>query len=354
MKRVSEIMRLRLTVDNHTLFRILTFILVYIGIILFVWTTRQIWVLVLVSFFLALALNPPVSFFAKKLFRGRRGAATGIAYIIVLGMLSALLWATIPPLVSQSQQLFDNLPGYFEELERSDSGPANFLKRTGVVDQLRNSQAEIAQRAGGPIFDVFRGITSSVLSVIVVLGLTYFMLVEGPRWLNRFWSLQPKDHEKHRKLLAYRMYRVVTGFVNGQLFIAFIAAASTFIVLTILGVPFSLPLAAVVGILGLIPMIGATLGAVVAVTVGLFQSVTTGIILLIFFVVYQQFENYVIYPQVQSRALEISPLTVLVAALFGASLAGLLGALLAIPAAACIRILIIDYIKRHRLAHREA
>ncbi len=354
MRDLSEIKRLRLSVDNHTLFRILTFIIVYVGIIAFVWTTRQIWVLLLVAFFLTLALNPPVSYLAKRLFKGKRGLATGIAYLIVLSLISGLLYATIPPLVEQSQQLADRLPSYVNELETSDTTLARLARRTGMVEELKDSEARISSKVGGPIFDFFKRFTSSLLSVLVVLGLTFFMLVEGPRWLSRFWSLHPRDREKHRKQLAYRMYKVVTGYVNGQLFVAFLAGTAAFIILTILSVPYSLPLAAAVSVLGLIPLVGATLGAVIAVIVGLFQSVAIGLILLIFFVIYQQFENYVIYPMVQSKALEISPLLILVAALFGANLAGLLGALLAIPTAACLRILMLDYIERHRLAHKES
>src|SRR5688572_29357228 len=122
MKQEHKVGRLRFSIDNHTLFRILTFILVYIGIILFVWSTRQVWVLLIVAFFLALALNPPVSWPAKKLFRGRRGLATGIAYLLVLSVLGILLYATVPPLVDQTQQLYNNLPEYIENLRTSDNG----------------------------------------------------------------------------------------------------------------------------------------------------------------------------------------------------------------------------------------
>lgn len=310
--------------------------------------------LLIVSFFFALALNPPVSYLARKVFGGRRGLATGIAYITVLTVIGSLLYVMVPPLADQTRQLADRFPDYIENLETSDTTFAGYVRDSGALDQLKDAQGQISDAVGGPIFNFFRGISQSMLSALAVLGLTFFMLVEGPRWLNRFWSLQPKAHEKHRKQLAMRMYRVVTGYVNGQLFIAFLAGLATFIMLTILGLPFALPLGAVVAITGLVPLVGATLGAVIVIIVGLFQSITSGVVLLIFFIVYQQFENYVIHPVVQAKTLKISPLLVLIAAIFGVSIAGLLGALLAIPIAASLRILTIDYIERHHLRHKES
>ncbi|MBI3983741.1 AI-2E family transporter [Candidatus Microgenomates bacterium] len=356
MKRLSELMKLKLTIENHTILRVLTVTGLFIGSVAFVWTTRQVWILLLVAFFFALALNPPVSWLARKLPKRSRGLATALAYLLVILVLGLLLYALIPPLAKQGRELVNDFPTYIDSLETSDTFIARTARKFGVADDLRISKDEIAQnlsRAGNPLLTALKRITSSLVSILTVLVLTFFMLVEGPRWLTNFWALQPRGKEDHRRELAQRMYRVVTGYVNGQLLIALIAGVAAFIMLTVLSVPYALPLAAVATVLSLIPMIGATLTGVVLVIVGLFQSLTIGIVLLVFYVLYQQFENYVLQPKIQARNVEISPLTVLVAAIFGVTLAGLLGALLAIPVAACIRILVKDYIEVHHFAHRE-
>ncbi|MEX0934193.1 MAG: AI-2E family transporter, partial [Candidatus Saccharimonadales bacterium] len=161
----------------------------------------------------------------------------------------------------------------------------------------------------------------------------------------------PKQHRNHRQDLAAKMYRIITAYVNGQLLIATINGLVTFIVLSIVGIPYALSLAAISALLGLIPVIGTTLGAVIIIGVGFFESVTAAIILTIYFVVYQQVENNVIQPAIQSRSLGMSPLLILISVIIGFSLAGILGGLLAIPIMGCLRILVLDYISEHHLAN---
>lgn len=359
MKKLAELLSVKTNINNvsnNVIFRILTMTVLFALGILFVWVTRTAWILVVVAFFLALALSPPVNLLAKRITKGSRGVATGIAYLAVLGTLTVLLSYALPPIVSQTRDLIDDLPKFVNNLETSSSPVASALRRFDLVNELRNSQSQITERltdAGGPLVAVLQTITSSLVAVVTVLVLTFFMLVEGPEWLNRFWSLQDKDREKHRKQLAAKMYRIVTRYVSAQLLLALLLGVVSYIILRLFGIQFALSIATLSGIFGLIPLIGATLAGVLMVLVALFKSFGAAVAILIIYVVYQQVENSFIQPMVHSRSVDMSPLLILVSAIVGATLAGLLGALLAIPVAASIRVLVNDYIERHHVAHRE-
>lgn len=341
-------------VNTRVIIRALAISILFFLALRTAYMARSVLVIVGISFFLALALNPPVSFLAKRL-KGARGLATGIAYLVVIGIISILLYFIIPPLVAQTRNFANNIPTYINDIKSSDSKLAKTARKYELPAQLDNiyqASKDNASKAGGPIFNFIKTVVSSFASLITVLLLTFFMLIEGPKWVSVFLQLQPEHRRKHRAKLAAQMYRVVTGFVTGQLFIALLGATNAFLIMTILGMEFALPLAGIVFVLGLIPMIGATLAAVLLVVVGLFKSVTAAIVLGAYFIIYQQLENAFIQPRVQARATNISPLTIMVATLSGGAVGGLLGALAAIPLAACARILVVDYIGRHRLRNR--
>lgn len=351
-------MTVKVTVNNQTILRVLGVVLGSILLLAAIYATRQALVLIAVSVFLAMALNPPVSYIASHIPGNSRGVATAISYLAVLSVLGFIIFATVPPLIRQSNQLIDNIPTYIEEIRSGEGFTGRLVDQyelEGKLDELEESfSPDQLTAASGPIFNFFSRFTDSAISTLTVLVLTFFMLVEGPGWVRKFWDLHPKEHRKHRRELADKMYSVVTGYVNGQLFIAFIASMSTLIALAVLNmlgfeIPFIFSLAAIVGLFGLIPLIGATLGAAIVVLVALFNSLTAAIIMVIFFVVYQQVENNAIQPIIQAKTVNLSPLMILLAAIIGITWAGLLGAIFAIPVAASLRILAIDYIERNNI-----
>ncbi|MCE7936693.1 AI-2E family transporter [Candidatus Saccharibacteria bacterium CPR2] len=346
-------MATQLQIDNRTIVRIVVIIGSFVVGVWLVHTLKQPLVIIAMSIFLAMALNPPVSYLAKKMPKDSRGLATGVAYTVVLLILATMLYVTIPTIVEQSRNLSQKAPSYVENLSRGNDVVSRTVQRYELQDDIKAMQSELTQRLGfasNPLIALFERVTSSFVTVLTILVLAFFMLVEGPDWLDRFWTLMPENNRAHRKKLAYKMYRTVTGYVNGQLLIAVLSATTSLVVMSIVGIPFAIPLATIVGLFGLIPLIGATLAAVVVVTVSLFKSLTAAIIMLIFFIIYQQIENNVVQPIVQSKTVDVSPLTVLVAAIIGVSLAGFIGAIVAIPIAASLRILVLDYIDRKRLA----
>lgn len=307
--------------------------------------------LITISLFLALALNPAVSWIARRLKSKSRVRATAAAYLIVLFIISAFLFIAIPPLVKQGTQVAGSIPTSVDDLQNQDTPIVSFINRynlqeqyTELVTSIRDSVQDMAGRA----VSTATAVGGALVAIVAVLVMTFMMLVEGPSWIDRFWDLAPEQDMVRRKRVARRMYGMVTGYVSGQLIIATMAALFALVALliasTIFGADINAPaLAIIVGLIGLIPMIGNTIAAVVVVLVCLFVSLPLAITMAAFFLIYQQVENATFQPYIQAKYNELTPLTVFIAALIGVSVAGFLGALIAIPIAGCIRIYFLEY-----------
>jgi predicted PurR-regulated permease PerM len=197
---------------------------------------------------------------------------------------------------------------------------------------------------------------TAIVAVVTIVFLTFFMLTEGPSWVERFYTLVPEQSRPRVERIANDIYRTIGGYVTGNLFISLIAGVASTIVLLVMGVPFAVALGLLVAILDLVPLAGATLAAIIVSTVAFLESLPAGIVVLVFFIVYQQVENHLIQPVVYSRTVQLSPLAILIAVLIGAKLAGILGALAAIPVAGTIQVLLLSWleIRRERGAERPA
>lgn len=351
-------MTVNIDIDNRTIVRVLLVVVTVSLGLSFIAATRSVFTLLIVSAFLAMALHRPVTYLSSKITGGSRGLATGIAYLLVIGVLGLFLWAMVPPLVNQSREFIDEAPGYVEDLSEGDGMIANFIRENDIDQEVQEyiqtlTEGSALGETSSAVFSGIGRIGAAIFSVLTVLVLTFFMLIEGPGWLEKLWKAQPDDKREHRRMLGQKMYQIVAGYVNGQLFVALLAALASLVAMLVAGIPLPVPLAGIVGFFGLIPLVGATLGAAVVVLVALTQSVYTAIGMLIFFVVYQQIENNAIQPLIQARTLEVSPLLIFIAVLFGISIAGLLGALLAIPFAAVARILFLDYVERREAERKK-
>ncbi len=344
-------MTVNINIDNRTIVRIL-FVIVVVSLSLsFLAATKNVLTLLIISAFLAMALNPPVTYLSSKITGGSRGLATGMAYLTVIGAIGLFLWAIIPPAVHQSRDFLNELPTYIDELAEGDDSVSTFVRENNVDDEINEfvedfRAGSVLGNSSSAVFSGIGRIGAAIVSVLTVLVLTFFMLIEGPGWLDKFWQAQPQEKREHRRRLGQKMYLVVTSYVNGQLLVALLAALSSLVAMLIAGIPQPVPLAALVGVFGLIPLVGATLGAVVVVLVALFQSIYVALGMLVFFLVYQQIENNAIQPLIQSKTLDVSPLLIFVAVLFGISVGGLLGAFIAIPVAAMARILFVDFVEQ--------
>lgn len=342
-------------IDNKTLIRVMVVIVVFLGAIKFFSSVQAVLTWIVVAIFLALALNPAVSWLTKKLpgRKDKRGMATGIAYLMIITVLGAFLYLVVPPIVSQTSDFVDDIPSYTSELRDPDSFLGKRLDQYGLsdeVDDFFNDVPSYISNVRDPAIKTAQSIVGTVVAVLTILIMTFMMLVEGPDWLRWLARLQPESKRKHREELAYKMYNIVTGYVNGQLIIATIGGLSALVAMLIVGIPNAVALAVIVGVFALIPMIGATLGSLIVVIMALFSSLSSAIILGIFFVVYQQIENQAIQPVIQSKSLGLTPLTVIISALIGVSAGGFLGGFLAIPLAGCIRVLLLDWADKKGLS----
>ncbi len=200
----------------------------------------------------------------------------------------------------------------------------------------------------GTALAVTKGVITLIVATITIAFMTFFMLLEGPAWMERFYSLIPAQSQARWRRVGHDIYRTVGGYVAGNLLISLIAGITSSIVLLVMGVPYAIALGLIVAILDLIPLAGAVIATVVISGVAFLDSVTAGVVVLIFFLIYQQVENHFLFPIVYSRTVQLSPLAVLIAVLIGAELAGILGALAAIPVAGTIQVILLDWLGHRR------
>lgn len=341
----------------------------FVAALSFIYLSRGALLLIGIALFLALALNPPVSLIARRLPGKSRIAATGIAYLIVISLLIALMFLVLPPIIEQTAKFAQTVPSLIDKIGEQRGWFDDFINRynlTAAIDSAITSLKQQASSLSNQLaFALVGGVSvaiGGIVNLVFILVLCFFMLVEGPMWMQKIWDLysDSKTRDAHRTTVE-KMYRVVTGFVNGQLAVAAIGAMASFITLFIMSfipslmVPANLamPLAVIVFLTALIPMVGTTIGGILVALVLLLNSPFAALIFGIFFVIYQQIENNVISPPIQSKTVDLSVLWVLMAILIGASLFGLIGGLISIPIAGCVRILLVDYLDRRSVLKSE-
>jgi predicted PurR-regulated permease PerM len=297
--------------------------------------------------FIAIAVSGPIRMLERYI---RRGAAIGIVYLGVI-LLPFLIGAVlVPPIVDQANNLATNAPEYARDLTetvQNNKTLHDLDQKYDLTDKIQEQAVKLAGNvddAAGVLADVGAGIVSSVFAGITILILSIFMVGAAPRWRRSFVRLHEADRARALNRLFDRIGSAVGGYVRGALLQALIAGVASWIVLEILGVPYPVALALIIFLLDLVPLVGATLGAVIVGIVTLFNDFPTAtIVWTIWSIVYQQVENTIIQPRIQSKAVQVEPFVVLVAVLFGSTLFGVFGALLAIPAAATIQIAIYEY-----------
>jgi predicted PurR-regulated permease PerM len=332
-------------------------VLVVIGIVLavaallaFVYYAWHVITWLLIALFLALALNPAVEFFER---RGlRRGLASAVVFFLALLAFVGLGFLLIPPLVDQVRQFIEAVPDFVDDLT-AGRGPLGFLQEEyQIVDRIREA---IRERGVGEVLGiteagvaVARGVVSAVVGAVAIAFLTFFMLLEGPRAHARFLAFLPEGARPSWERVAGDIYRTVGGYVTGNLLISLIAGVASAVVLFVLGSDYAVALAVVVAVLDLVPLAGATLAAIIVSTVAFIElGWIKGVVVVAFFLVYQQLENHILQPVIYGRTVQFSPLAVLIAVLIGAEMAGILGALAAIPVAGIV-VAIFRELLRHR------
>jgi predicted PurR-regulated permease PerM len=302
---------------------------------------------IFIAGFLAIALSGPVNFLERRM---RRGFAVALTYLALILVPVLIISALVPPIITQGNNLANSLPSYVDDLSRTIQKNAQLRKIEkdyDITGKLQEQASKLPAKLGdaaGVLSDIGVGIVNSVFAGITILVLSVFLINSGRGALDAYADRHPPERAEWMKRLFDRIAATVGNYVAGALVQATIAGATAWIMLMILGVPYALPLAVVVFLLDLVPLVGATLGAIIVGVVTLFTHFpTVTIIWIVFSVVYQQVENTVIQPRIQARAVAVHPFVVLVSVLFGSTLFGVLGALLAIPVAAAIQITVREF-----------
>jgi predicted PurR-regulated permease PerM len=322
-----------------------------------VWIARQILAWILIAIFLALALNPAVDWFQRHGVQ-RRGLASGLTFLLTLLAIAGIGALFIPTLVDEVNGFVQALPGYVDDIAHR-RGRLGFLETKyhvtqRVRDAIESGGTSRVLGLTGTAIAITKGIITAIVATVTIAFMTFFMLLEGPTWMERFYALLPPRSRDRWRKIGHQIYRTVGGYVTGNLFISLIAGVTSTLVLLALGVPYAVALGLLVAILDLIPLAGATIAAIIVVTIGFLHSLIAGIILIAFFIVYQQIENHLLQPIVYSRTVQLSPLAILISVLIGAELAGVLGALAAIPVAGTLQVLLVAWLEERRKHPRSA
>jgi predicted PurR-regulated permease PerM len=325
---------------------VLTAVLVVLALYL-VYLLRKPIGWLLIATFLAIALSGPVNFLHRRM---KRGFAITLVYLGLLLVPIGIGAIVVPPIIDGGHDLAENAPEYADDVTEfvNDNKTLRDINEDyDVTAKIEEEAAKLPSKiddAAVVLRDVGFGLINSIFALITILILTAFILGGGRRWLHFGLRFVPEDRAQRLERVFDRVGRAVGNYVAGALFQATIAGVTAYVVLSVLGVPFAAPLALVIFFLDLIPLVGATIGAVLVGLVTLFEDFPTAtIIWVIYSILYQQLENNLIQPQIQRRAVEINPFLVIVSVLFGSALLGILGALVAVPVAASIQIAAREY-----------
>ena len=307
-------------------------------------SASAVFILIIISLFLAAGLNPAVLFFQN---RGlKRGAAVGAVMASVLIFVAIFIAIAVPPLLDQGNQLLDNAPQLIKDLN-NNAFMNDLNNRYGIIDSLENKidsvikDGQFAITAFGGVIGVGKAVVSGLVSSLTILVLTLYFLASLPQVVNIGLQFVPATRRDRISKLVNAIVTRVGSFVGGQAIIASLAVIFILIMGLIIGMPYTGPLAMVVLICGFIPLIGHFIGMGIVTLVSLTKSPATAIIALSAYIIYVQIENYVITPKIMRKSLAIPGLVTIIAALLGTSLLGLVGGLLAVPIAAAV-LLIID------------
>jgi len=351
-------MNVRIEIDTKTFVR---FWLVVIGFALVgyaIYSARTALIIIGISFFIAIALSGPVNRLVKILPGKSRVLSTAIAYVAVLLFLGFVIFLVIPPIVDQTAKFIQNIPNLLDSVSEQSVSVSKFIENNNlqsgvdeIINSIKDSTTRVASGIGSALIFSIGSVISVIVSLIFIIVLTFLMLVEGPTWLNRLWSVytNKKRMEHHRKIIG-SMYNVVTNYITGQLTVSAIAGIVAGIAVCILSIMFHVPMnlaissAVMVFVSSLIPMFGALIGGAFVSIILLLNNVTAAIIFLVFFILYQQVEGNYISPHIQSKHVDLSALAILVAVSIGVYVFGIAGGIISIPIAGCIKVLVDDYL----------
>ena len=317
---------------------------------IFIQKVTDILILIAIAAFFALALNPAVDFLEQRMHM-RRGLAASVVFLIGAIGLFALLYLFITPLIHQTQTFIDRLPQMVDDARNGKGAVGEFVQRYHLdrwVDENQGRVRDALTNSTDSLLAVASTVATTIAAILTVMVLTFLMLLEGPQMVRAPLVFFAPKTQEHIRRVAAESAKTVNGYVTGNAVISIIAGTVAYIALSTTGVEFAFVLAVWVAFTDLIPLVGATLGAIAAVGVAFLHSPQAGLINLAVYIVYQQIENHILQTTIMAHTVKLNPLVVLVSVLLGAGFAGLIGALFAIPLAGVLQVVGRDLIETHR------
>ncbi|MEX1046535.1 MAG: AI-2E family transporter [Actinomycetota bacterium] len=327
-----------------------------IALLLAAFEASGILVLLIIAIVFAVGLDPAVQILQKR-FHVKRGTAVGIIFVGATSFVLLFIWLVVPPLIGQVTELADDIPAYVADLQERNDGLGKFLSKGDLEEKIKDFVSQIPQAIAssfGTIVGVTGAITGVLFNTLTVVVLTIYFMLALPRMRKTASLLFAAESREQAERVIDESVAKIGGYVSGNFVTSGVCAILAGIALIALGVPFAVPLALWAGLADLIPQVGSYLGAAPAIIVAFFDSPLLAVAVLVYFIVYQQFENYFLVPRVMKNAVDLSAAAVLVSTLIGASLAGFAGALLALPVAATIKVVVVEIWLGDRLRDAEA
>lgn len=315
-----------------------------IGALYLFYMLRTVVGLILVAAFFALAIAPAVNWLDHR--KVPRAVAILLVYLGIGGTIFGIGLVLVPPVVTGVENLSQDVPGYVDDL-RNNKTIREYDDRYHITDKLQQQADQLPSKLGdaaGALQDVTVGVFSKFVQLFAILVISFLLLMEAPGLLAFFYAQFSEQRSSRLRKVAVDVSEAISGYVFGNFVISLLAGGVTYLTLSLLDIPFAVPLAFLFGFLDLIPLVGAMIGGIlVAIVVAFFDFPGDLIVWLIVFIGYQQIENYLIQPYVYGKAVRVHPLTVIVAILIGSALLGILGALVAIPIAASLQSVLRDW-----------
>lgn len=308
-----------------------------LGLLALIWLFARVFAIVILSIAISAALAPVVAILSKKL---PRIVAMIIVYLVLILILVGLGWLLFPPLISQAADLVQDIPTRVEELEQ--------LLRSAGIDFDQSTLLDVAasqiSRIGSMIVSLPMAVVSSVLDFLLLIFISFYGLLEAPRIRRFLRSLFPDEQRQDIIQVLENMTEAMGGYVRGAVISGLIVGLVTFLGLLIIGVEYAVVLGVLAGALELVPVIGATVAGIVIVILTLINTPEKALMVLVFVIVLQQFESNILTPNIMHRQADISPLLTIIVLFAGGTIGGLLGALVAIPLAAALKVLVIEVV----------
>ena len=355
LKSSSEKEEVIVSISTGSFVRLLLITAVTVLLFLAIKQAEHALVLILIAFFLTIALNTPVYWLSRHLpgpTKNSRSLATTLSFLAVVIIIGGIITIVAPPLVKQTNDLIKTAPHLINEFRDQNSPVGKFIREHHLQNEVSNLSKQISKvegHIGGTALGTAQHIADSLISLLTILVLTFMMLVEMPRWVRVFKEIVPSRHHETSERVAHDMFLVIRGYVNGQVLLAALASVVIMPAVLLLHIGYPAGIVLVIFICGLIPIIGHTIGAVIVTIFALFHSTSAAVIILAYYIVYMQIEAYIIQPKIQANTTNMSPLLVFMAVVIGLSFGGILGGLLAIPIAGCMRVAVLELLRSRNI-----